>query len=576
MEAENATAAGIALRRDSGPRALAWRFLPFFVFALLFAATFRRWVLPFEDSGREMHTAWRLARGEALYRDVGYSYGPLAPWVDAALLRAFGPSLGILVAWRTLLGLLGVEALRRLARRLAGDEAAASAATAFAVAACAFGIGGSWPFPYSVAALAGTVGTWWAVELALASGSRAASLAAALVATAAAGMKLEFVVGALVSLAAALVARRPRGEALAATALAAGVAGAAWAAPVALYGPALMRSRGFLIALSVPQSWRRVYERSAIFGGMSRDKFLSGGALEAVMPSALFVGALVLLLRTRAARRPAGAAALGVLAAIGTAASPRNAGLHVLLPLAIGAGLAAVAGWALRRFPRDTSEGEHAAAAVAMLPQVARQPIFLRNPVYGAFAAPLALVFVLSAAARRVAARTAFLAVVLGLCAGQVFLRVRGIALAPMTDTRLTGASVFLPAEESRVVTEIVGAIERRVPPGGSAAVFPEPGFVLFVTGRRNPFVDELFLPGVQDAAAEDEMIRRLVERPPDVLVLTDRAFPEFGGATYGHGLLDRFFAEASRRYVAVERLGGGVPMLRHAANAVVYVPRDR
>ena len=162
-----------------------WAFLPVAVFALLFAATFKRWILPFEDSGREIHTAWRLAQGEALYRDVGYSYGPFAPWVDALLLRVFGRSLDALVAWRTLLALLGVEALRRLARRLVDDTAVASTLTAFAVAACAFGIGGSWPFPYSVAALAGTVGTWWCVELALASESRGASLSAALVAAAA-------------------------------------------------------------------------------------------------------------------------------------------------------------------------------------------------------------------------------------------------------------------------------------------------------------------------------------------------------------------------------------------------------
>ena len=335
-----------------------------------------------------------------------------------------------------------------------------------------------------------------------------------------------------------------------------------------------MRSRGFLIALSVPESWRHVYERSVFYGGMSRAEFLSGGALEAVFPSALFVGALFLLLTSRVAESRTGAGVLGVAAAVGGVASPRNDGLHVLLPVAIGTGLAAVAAWALRRFAGGTGEGERAAIAVAMLPEVARQPLFLRNPVYGAFAAPLALVFVLAAGARRVASRRAFLAVVLGLCAAQVVLRVRGITLAPMTYTRLPGAAAFLLPDESRFVTDAARSIERRVPPGGSAAIFPEPGFLLFVTNRRNPFVDELFLPGIQDTAAEDEMIRRLREKPPDVLMIVNRRFPEFGEATYGHGLLDRFFAEVSRRYVAVERLGGGEPMLRHASGALVFVPR--
>ncbi len=86
---------------------LVWTLLPYVVFVLLFAVTFRRWVLPFEDSGREMNTALRLAEGEVLYRDVGYSYGPLAPWIDGLLLRALGRHLDVLIAWRTLLGLAG-------------------------------------------------------------------------------------------------------------------------------------------------------------------------------------------------------------------------------------------------------------------------------------------------------------------------------------------------------------------------------------------------------------------------------------------------------------------------------------
>src|ERR1017187_6035665 len=131
-----------------------WTLLPHLVFAVLFVVTFKRWILPFEDSGREMNTALRLAEGEVLYRDIGYSYGPLPPLIDGLLLRTFGRSLDVLVAWRTVLALLGVEALRRLARRLAPGEALAAGISSFGIAARAFGVGGSWPFPYSAAALA--------------------------------------------------------------------------------------------------------------------------------------------------------------------------------------------------------------------------------------------------------------------------------------------------------------------------------------------------------------------------------------------------------------------------------------
>lgn len=557
--------------------AVFWALLPHAVFALLWAATFRRWVLPFEDSGRELHTAWRLACGEALYRDVGYSYGPVAPLLDAGLLKLFGRNLDVLVAWRTALGFCGVEALRRLAGRLAPDAPSASAITAFSVAACAFGIGGSWPFPYSVAALLGMVLTWAAAERALSSDGPRASAAAALLAGLAASCKVEILPGALAAVALALFSRRPRREAAGACALAAGLPALAWGLPVARFGAALMRRQGFLIAFDVPESWRRVYERSVVFGGMSRADFLGGGVFEVVFPSAVFLGALFLLSRVRAARTHAVAAALFVLAAAAGFVWPRNDELHALLPAAIAVSTAALVSGIAGAFsgrPATAAGVAGAAIAAAALPAVLRQPFFLRNPVYGAFSAPLALVVVLAWASRRVPSRRAFAAAVLGLCAAQAGQRVRGIGLAPMTLVRLPGFTAYLLPEEARFVTDAAAAIEKTVPPGGAAGIFPEPGTLLFVTGRRNPFVDEAFLPGVQDAAAEDEMIRRLRADPPAMILVTNRRFPEFGGATYGHGLLDRFFAEVSARYVPAGRIGGGETMLRHVSEADVFLPR--
>jgi len=148
--------------------------------------------------------------------------------------------------------------------------------------------------------------------------------------------------------------------------------------------------------------------------------------------------------------------------------------------------------------------------------------------------------------------------------------------MAEMTLTKLPGVSAFLVPAESRFVTEAARVIRETVPERGTVGIFPEPGFLLFVTDRRNPFVDELFVPGIQDDAAEDLMIRRLLERPPDALLLTNRAYPEFGGAVYGNGLLDRFFLEVARRYVLARRIGGepGPVALRHASEGLLFVPR--
>lgn len=558
------------LRTTAGRTRLLWALLPYAVFLVLYVATFQRWVLPFEDSGREMNTALRLAQGDVLYRDVGYSYGALPPLIDGFLLRTLGRSLDVLIAWRTLLALLGVESLRRLARRFTEDDAAAAAICSFAVAACAFGIGGSWPFPYSVAALMGTVGVWWALELALASESLRASLLAGAVAGLAAGTKLEFLPVALAGPLLVLGLRRSRGEAALAGAVAATEAGIAFGLPVLAFGTGLMRRQGFLIALDVPESWRRVYE-AVFFGGTSARAFVGGGFLEVLFPSALAL-ALVLLLPAAGERLGRLLTPLFFLAGALTFFSSGNAWLHALLPLAACVAIAALIRAAILWRRGDPSASAAAAGvALVMLPALLRQPFFLRNPVYGAFAAPLALVVALAWMARRVPARPAFTALVLGLSVAQIGARVQGIGLASMTLVELRGVSVFLLPSEARFVTEAARVIQETVPEGGTVGIFPEPGFLLFTTGRKNPFVDELFVPGIQDAEAEDLMIRRLRERPPDALLVTNRAFPEFGSAVYGNGLLDRFFGEVSRRYVPVRRIGGGATPTRHASEGVLF-----
>ena len=91
--------------------------------------------------------------------------------------------------------------------------------------------------------------------------------------------------------------------------------------------------------------------------------------------------------------------------------------------------------------------------------------------------------------------------------------------------------------------------------------------------GRRNPFANELFVPGIQDTSAEDLMVYRPHERSPVALLVANRAFPEFGAAAYGYGVLDRFFVEVSRRYVRVRRIGRGSMPTRHASEGSLFLP---
>src|SRR5208282_2351240 len=45
------------------------------------------------DCGRELYVPLEILRGKLLYRDVWYPYGPLAPYVEAALVAIFGQHL---------------------------------------------------------------------------------------------------------------------------------------------------------------------------------------------------------------------------------------------------------------------------------------------------------------------------------------------------------------------------------------------------------------------------------------------------------------------------------------------------
>jgi len=62
------------------------------------ATSWRKWPDPVADVGHQLYTAWRIAQGAVLYRDVGCLYGPLSSYLNAFLFRLFGPGMMVLVA----------------------------------------------------------------------------------------------------------------------------------------------------------------------------------------------------------------------------------------------------------------------------------------------------------------------------------------------------------------------------------------------------------------------------------------------------------------------------------------------
>src|SRR5262249_17012895 len=120
------------------------------------AASWQRWANPVIDGGREMNQPLRLAEGETLYSQVGHIYGPLSPWLHAALYRAFGPSLNVLYADGIVAAIAIVALVSFLGRRIM-DPPAAATATLLVMWLCAFKASGNYVFPYAFSAVHGTL-----------------------------------------------------------------------------------------------------------------------------------------------------------------------------------------------------------------------------------------------------------------------------------------------------------------------------------------------------------------------------------------------------------------------------------
>src|SRR5215475_15825167 len=136
------------------------------VFAAMMAASWRRWISPVTDSGREMDLPLRLMNGELLYRDVYYLYPPFSPYFHSVLYRIFGAHLDVLQTVGAVCAVLVVWLCYRIARRLMTPSESAIAVIAV-ILVCVFKPAGNLIWPYSFAALHGMVFALGALLLAL-------------------------------------------------------------------------------------------------------------------------------------------------------------------------------------------------------------------------------------------------------------------------------------------------------------------------------------------------------------------------------------------------------------------------
>jgi hypothetical protein len=549
-------------------------FFPYAVFLLLTAVSWSRWIEPYVDTGRELMVPWRVAHGEALYRDVRFYYGPLAPYVGAAVDLFAGRSLAARIALAALVALLHLEALRRLAGRLLPPMSAALVTSLVVAVSFFLRPGGCHLFPYSLDTSIAVAAVTGALLLASFGGTRARDLGAGLCLLAALLARPEI---GLAGIGALAVERLFGGDAAAKRRLPV-LALLPLAAAAAIYGAvsagtplAILQKEGWLTFLFLPPEFRSVYTS---FAGMDRPA-LRAAELALALIALLAIGLWLLLAAVASARARTRSAAGGrtievaaILLLVLVAAlrlrppAALRETIALLPPLvrAVPSLLFAMAMLGLARRLLDRARTRVVTGipdSVLLVSLYFAARLFLAAGYvgpYNGFYLPLPLLVVTAVLLRgserladrldvspRPAAFSGLVVAALG-----VFLVARIGALALLYRNPVW-SRVSTPAGSLSVPEPVAGAtraaladLAARVPAGGAIAGFPEIGFFNWTLGRRNPLAQDQFFPGHLDPAAEKDAIDRLRRDPPDAVMYVDVLTIGHGRAAFGKDYLQR------------------------------------
>ncbi|MFP4057003.1 MAG: hypothetical protein ACLF0G_09060 [Candidatus Brocadiia bacterium] len=568
--------------------------------AAMAAWTWGTWPDVLIDYGRELYIAWRLAEGEALYRDVAHFNGPLSQVANGALFQLFGAGLCTLVAANGAVLAAATALLYRLLARASGRWAATAACVTF-LTVFAFSqyvpVGNyNWACPYShemthglalcLGALA-CLGAYlrrararWCVGAGLCLGlaflTKAEVFAAGLGATAGGGALAWWV-------------RRPGRRRMRrhGAALAAGLAAPPLVAFLALWAamPAGQALEGTLgswpHALNPELAANRYYRRG--MGTLEPGRNLARMGLWAVRYAAVVLPAALLALGMRQRRRrarlwaAAGLFALvaGVLGANSLRLRWQMAWLEALRPLPLvmlGLGL-----WAGASALRARAEPQRAPRAVLQVALVAfafllmlKMLLHVRVYHYGfALAMPATLMAVVAlvgwapaAVARRGGSPAVFLGAALALWAVALAAHV-GIAwrlVGRKTEWVGEGADAFRAGPRAPRLNAALALVAEHVGREETLAVLPEGAMVNYLARRPNPTPYVKFAPPEWIMFGRDRWLAAFQTSPPDAVLLVHKDSSEYGFRFFGRDYARDLGAWLAARYRGVAR-AGAVPL---------------
>jgi hypothetical protein len=557
----------------------------------LFWLTWAHWGDVQVDCGREVYIPYQILRGKLLYRDLWYSYGPLAPYASALLLKLFGQHLSVLYFFGLTLTICCALILYELGSMLSGRAVGLTAALPFLFqgfepptqrlrdVASQF----NYVFPYAYAAMIGLLLALLCAFLTvrhLLGRDGHNLMLAGLAASFAFLSKQEigaacYLMLAFVGLMEAILQRSSGTLLYAIAQCAPGVV--LW---VVTYGwffwtltPGFMLSENWI---EFPGSYF-MRTSPAHFYADSGARFMTWEVSFLIISgcAALFLWYEIALWSARTGRRWYLIGVVILLVAIRAAGTlglePAEQAMHGIQNVAFPAGMffigCAFLVWTLYKL-RDTGERRflaQAAIGVLALALAVRILAGVRPYGYGIFyGAPLFLVFIITLAkcvgaavptipaAQRRKLTNSLLAVEVSMLA---------MVLIPGVSRRIarletSWGEIYLRPEEASVARQIIDFVSEQGRRGRRIAILPEAPIMYALTGTEAPNRWYMVAPGFLSPSQEDDYIADLKRSGTDYIVLTTRNTSEYGAPYFGIDYDRKIYQWIKGNYRVVEQFG--------------------
>jgi hypothetical protein len=509
-----------------------------------------------------MYVPAMLAQGKMLYRDVWFGYGPLGPYVNAALFGLFGIHLNTLY-WAGSLAALGCAVLLFLTGRHLSSALAGWTAGAVVLIEAFHAWHFSFPLAYSFSSVYGALTAClflWCVVRASCSPAWQWTFAAGIAAAVALLFKLEFGLACYAALALLLATRALREKSAGRLAtdvalICPGVLAVAWVVRwmVSIAGV------DFILQENLASTWpgsffMRTYGRAWLEGtglALTTEAFLAAAIRSLFFAGVLFLAYLLFWRRSFAPRAillrlalfaPLLAYSIGALDArlaetLAAIFFPQDMVLYVLIAVLLA--------WLWYWRNNETHGILPLALVLAFAAALALRTLLKTTPwgysIY--YNGPAVLSFLILArplvprAGRlpRVVLRAEALVCIGCLAAAALFSARFAADFSDRVPLATHRGTIFVPNQVAANYRAAIDFMRRETALGNAVLSIPEDTSLYFLSGTASPTRLFLFTPGLlAPGKMTDDVIREIETKRVKYLIWSNRSFPDYGVPRFG------------------------------------------